>query len=398
MATSKIQRVFVESGIWKEVKDGDIRYFVKVFGWTPGKTTKKPSKSGYAPNLVQARILKKKLIVELDAKITAKPRPRLKEFFELTFRSEVEASYSLNGAHNIITAFTGKILPALGELYFDQLNANHISHFLNGRSKEVLRATLSNYRKWIAAFLKSARQHGLMTLDVMTDVKAVKGADSPEKRFLPPTKLPGFLRWVIENEHPWRYHYALAFLTGIRVNEQAGLLYKDIIWDRDLIYICRVFNRNEGFKDHTKNFEKRYVPLNPTLKKLLMERKVREDLSDEDFVLPQFRKWITGEHTDTFHTVLYLRGLPKMRYYDARATFTTALADNHVPINRVSEILGHSSIEETATYMRKLGIGLTGTADCIDVFGDLAEKAKNNDDNVAVPAEILEKLKKESLE
>lgn len=374
-----------EPGIWEAVseKNGKVqrRFLVKVYRWTPDADVKKPGLKRYAKNIEQARIVKRQLDAELDKRIANRSRHTFASFYETIHKAEIASTHSINSAYNLGTAYDGKLLPAFGSKFLDEITVADINDFLHISLKELSAETRKNYRKWLRALFTSALSRQLIKVNPVEQSKGIKEGKQRQETFLSPEQLKVLLDFVIHNKHEWRYHFYLSALTGLRVNEAAALTYADIKWDLELISVHRTFDRRTGFKPYTKTFDQRVVPLNPILKALLLDRKEREGLTDADFVVPQLRKWVTGEQGKVLHDLLALLNLPRMRYYDFRASFAVAMVLNGTDILRVSEILGHQSVEMTSRYLRKLGVGLKGAADCLNNLFDSKTIAEIKNDS-----------------
>lgn len=389
-----LSEIHKDQWIWEqqiEVTDSkgkthtESRYAVKVSRNTPLAKVKRPKLCGFAPNITQARILREKLSQQLNQRIVNQGRYTFSSFYEAIHKAEIESTHSINSAYNLGTAYVGKLLPAFGSKYLDEITVADINDFLHISLKELSAETRKNYRKWLRALFNSALSRQLIKVNPVEQSKGIKEGKQRQETFLSPEQLKVLLDFVIHNKHEWRYHFYLSALTGLRVNEAAALTYADIKWDLEIISVHRTFDRRTGFKPYTKTFDQRVVPLNPVLKALLLERKEREGLTDADFVVPQLRKWVTGEQGKVLHDLLALLNLPRMRYYDFRASFAVAMVLNGTDILRVSEILGHQSVEMTSRYLRKLGVGLKGAADCLNNLFDsrtIAEIKKNPTEEV----------------
>lgn len=366
---SKEKLTFKEPGIWEAIseKNGKVqkRYLVKVYRWTPDADVKKPGLKRWARNPEQARQIKKLLEAELDRKIANRSRHTFASFYETIHKAEIASTHAVISSYNISTAFDGKLLPFLGSKFLDEITTADINDFLHINLKELSVSTRKNYRKFLNSLFKSAISRRLITMNPVDQAKGIKGGGTRQETYLTPNQLTLLLDFVFKNKHEWRYHFALSALTGMRVNECRALRYCDINFETDLIHVRNTLDRRSGFKPYTKNFSQRTVPLTPDLREVLLERKRQEGLTDADFVVPQLRLWLSGEQGKVLHDLLVLLGLPKMRYYDFRATYAVAMALQGTPILKIAEILGHASIEMTSRYLRHLGVLLKGSADCL---------------------------------
>lgn len=363
----------VEDCIFKVKKGGRVQFQVKVsIRNLEGKKPIRPTQKGYAPTLVAARTLRTQLKEQLVAQYLSNEMT-LNEFYSQTFEQELETR-SKRTAYNMSTIFKGKILPKFGHYRFSEILSTQLTEYVHNENAHLSPSTRDNYRKFLKAIFDSAIEHNIIISNPIDKVKRPKDADKPQKplKYLTPTQLEEFYKFVFSNKHEFRYHFAIAGMTGLRVNEQRGLKWQDIQWDRNVIYVQRTFHRKEGFKSYTKNKEHRYVPISPQLLRVLQELKKETNPSEDDLVLPSLRRWETDEQGKVLHDILAILGLPLIRYYDLRSSFTMAVAEARVPVHKISEILGHKNLEMTTRYLRKLGCNLKGSLDEVD-FGYRSE-------------------------
>ena len=364
----------VEDSIWKEVvKDlansrrkpfPRFKVYIQMYN-VPGKKPIRPSKTDYAPNITEARHLREQLKGLLRSQIQGPSRLKVRDDFEETYYLEVEQQRGrAQTAYNELCNLKGAIVQQLGALHVDEITADVINNFLKGLPCKD--PTKRNYKKHIANYLKSARRRGLINHDPMPDVDGFsKGKKGGKKNFLMPKMLAALIAYAIEIDHPWKIHWLISAYCGIRPGELRGLLVRDILWDAGLIYVVRVFTRKEGFVPHTKNYDIRHVPLPEDLRDLLRAHVEENNLGPDDLIVPQLRKWKSEEQCEPLRDMLALMGLPKITYYELRHSFAVAHLEAGTPINRLSEILGHSSVEYTAYYVGRLGTYLRGSSDCL---------------------------------
>jgi|GEM_PF-4224140 len=371
----------VDDCIVKVKRNGRVEFYVEVsIRNLPGNKPVRPTDSGYAPTLVSARTLRSRLREDLIGKYLS-PQVTLGSFFNETFEAELNATRSKRTAYNMITVFKGKILPKFGECVFSEITPGQLSEYIHIEHKELSPSTRDNYRKFLKAIFDSAIKNNIIVKNPIDDVKRPTDADKPQKAlsYLTPKQLKLFYQFVFKNKHEFRFHFAVAGMTGVRVNEQRGLQWKDIQWDRNVIYVQRTYHRKEGIKTYTKNHDHRHVPLSPSLRPILLELKAQTNQTVDDFILPARRRWETDEQGKVLHDILAVLGLPRMRYYDFRSTFTMAVAEAKIAAHKIQEMLGHSTLEMTTRYLRKLGCNLEGALDEVDfASGLLADEGEDD--------------------
>lgn len=148
-------------------------------------------------------------------------------------------------------------------------------------------------------------------------------------------------------------------ISTIEVNENAGL---QLTKDRFLfscytaICHCDINLLKKGDIDLKKNFivtkrkkngNKVTVPLNKTIKKLILKYFVDKD--DEDLLFPSVTNQNDNRRLKIFGSSLGLNF--DLCFHDGRHTFGTIMVNYHnVPLPQVKELMGHSSIMTTAGY------------------------------------------------
>ena len=123
--------------------------------------------------------------------------------------------------------------------------------------------------------------------------------------------------------------------TGMRKGEIQRLRWSEI-------------NFNQGYLTaiETKNGETRYVPINDTVKEVLLSIRKNPDspyvFCAKDGESYDFRK--------SFETALGKSGIIDFRFHDLRHTFASHLAMKGVDLNTIRELLGHKSLDMTLRY------------------------------------------------
>ena len=133
----------------------------------------------------------------------------------------------------------------------------------------------------------------------------------------------------------------LALNTGMRRGEILGLKWEWIDLKESYINLPST---------HSKSKKSRRIPINPIVKKILIELKLKSGDRDLVFqVSPTVhgaRTWLQRE----FKVACKKAGIEGIRFHDLRHTAATRLVESGIPLHAVSELLGHSSIRMTERY------------------------------------------------
>lgn len=136
----------------------------------------------------------------------------------------------------------------------------------------------------------------------------------------------GYLKDIVE----------FAINTGMRRGEIFGLKWRDIDWKNGIIYLLR-----------TKNGEKREVPVNGTVRNILIRVKRNPDSA---YIFTSFDGKPFVDIKKSFHTALLRANIQDFRFHDLRHTFASQLAMGGVDLLTIKELLGHKNIEMTLRY------------------------------------------------
>ena len=159
-------------------------------------------------------------------------------------------------------------------------------------------------------------------------------------------KIPLFLSQkeidnLIRNVRKERHKLGLYLMShgGLRVSEMCNLKVQDIHLQRNFMVITGKGNKQ------------RIVPINATLQKMIESYlgKYSYKLKPESFLLG-------GDRTSWHYVVKKYSeqnlGRRDVHCHTLRHSFATGLYEKEVPIERISQILGHSSVDTTLIYSR----------------------------------------------
>ena len=159
-------------------------------------------------------------------------------------------------------------------------------------------------------------------------------------------KIPLFLSQkeidnLIRNVRKERHKLGLYLMShgGLRVSEMCNLKVSDIHLQRNFMVITGKGNKQ------------RIVPINATLQKMIESYlgKYSYKLKPESFLLG-------GDRTSWHYVVKKYSeqnlGRRDVHCHTLRHSFATGLYEKEVPIERISQILGHSSVDTTLIYSR----------------------------------------------
>jgi integrase len=178
----------------------------------------------------------------------------------------------------------------------------------------------------LRAALKTARRDGLMTVDPMADLQTPSGAREKEPAHVNSADLEKLLSSAPE---PWRTLFLTIAYTGLRRGEALALRWQDIDVERGQLAVV-----------HGKTPRaRRTVPLVPPVVQALRGLPRR----DQERVFPY-----GGRHA--LKQFKRYSPRPELNIHSLRHGFCTRLMQEHVPVQVVSSLAGHSSPSVTLFF------------------------------------------------
>jgi integrase len=156
-------------------------------------------------------------------------------------------------------------------------------------------------------------------------------------------------------------YYAFPFLAGTRPSEQLGLLWDEVDFERGVVRICRIQERDGSLTEMTKTEAgTREIPMGATLRALLLDWRVRcpRRRGELHRVFPgpgRLQPWpkprLGGGGPLLYHNfrcryfapVFARLGLPYVTPHSARHSFISTLQAQGVEVGLVAKLAGHAS-------------------------------------------------------
>lgn len=148
--------------------------------------------------------------------------------------------------------------------------------------------------------------------------------------------------------------YNLAYMTGLRVSEVAGLRWSNIDFKAHTLSVKKQLDKDGELVLPKTDNSIRTIDISPELIEILSELKGQYDAQgyDSEFLFPRSAsksKPILAQYIgSTFkRVVMKLKCNKHLTFHSIRHTHATELIENKIPITVVSERLGHSNISIT---------------------------------------------------
>ncbi len=264
----------------------------------------------------------------LDVKKEPKPikfHEFAKEFLEWAKVNHKSSSRSreLSNMRNLETAFKNKNI--------HEITTWDIERWKVKRKGEVKPATVNRELATLKSMLSKAVEWGRLKESPTRKIKLLKGI-TKRLRYLMPDEVQRLLSNCSDHLKPI---VTVAVHTGMRKGETLSLRWDQIDFEKGIITLV-----------DTKNDQRRYVPMDETVKSTLrgLERK-------GDYVFCGLKPgrplvWIEL----SFHNALEKSGIDDFRIHDLRHTFASNLIMAGIDLMTVKELLGHKTIEMTLRY------------------------------------------------
>ena len=165
--------------------------------------------------------------------------------------------------------------------------------------------------------------------------------------------------------HKWYPVWSFAILTGMRSGELHALTWNQIDLEKNLILVDRAYDSNSKSVGSTKGRYWRTIPINDSLKKLILDLKSQSSVDGSDHVLPRFKSWDGGDQVVPLKNFLHSIGLKRIKFHALRACFATQMLANGVPAPIVMKIGGWKKSATMDIYLRLAGVDTKGATDCL---------------------------------
>jgi integrase len=188
---------------------------------------------------------------------------------------------------------------------------------------------------------------------------------------------------AISKGHYFNSLFIIALNTGMRRGEIAGLCWDRVNFDRNMIEISRMRDR-DGLSDRTKtNGSRRFIPMNAVVRNHLLE--LKQTSKHKLVVVDEHNSPFDTDHLSReFHRFLKIAEIEaRYRFHDLRHTFASHFMMNGGNIYDLQKILGHSSLEMTQRYAHLAPEHLASAANVVSFGAKMV--AKNLSLKVAAP-------------
>lgn len=252
-----------------------------------------------------------------------------------------------------------KLLLMLGGYKVSELTTAQLRRWHSLIRLEVGAHTANRVMSMLKGILALAEEDfGVRVCSMPTNL--AKRKSKPKKDILTPEEVAELITFA-QTDKERGIFYAFPFLTGVRVSEQLGLLWKDIDLDRNIISICRVQERDGTSTETTKTEAgEREIPISSTLRTMLLEWRIRCPRLNGDLyrVFPGpgvQRQWplprIGGGGPVLYSNFLkrYWKpafkasGIRYVTHHSARHSFVSTLQAQGVEVGLVAKLAGHSN-------------------------------------------------------
>ncbi|MBD3675554.1 MAG: site-specific integrase [Planctomycetaceae bacterium] len=270
---------------------------------------------------------------------------------------------------NTMAGYTSKaetyVLPALGHLPVEKLNAEHVDTMLDEMLGKGLDAsTRKKALGVLSRSLKMAVKKRQLMYNVCDRVETPK-VKPKEKITLTAEQLQSYFK-ALAGERMSAYFILLA-QTGLRVSEALGLQWDCVNFETGEIIIRRALV-DAGSKYYLKEYGKtasssRKVKLTAIAEQELLEHRARMETEGN-----ASSKWVfcnaAGDHLKRravlqWHKrILKNAGLPVIPQKNLRHTVATILLGRKWPLKTVADLLGHSNIQTTANSYAQFTEGI----------------------------------------
>lgn len=286
-------------------------------------------------------------------------RIRLSDAIDLHTKKDISDRYVKH-----LIGFKSYILDIAGDVYVDSISTAKVFKWTG--NKEGKTATKKYFVSMLRAVIGTAHQHGYQT-PIGIDYPSFK-KEATRIRFLSIEEEDALLRELqpFSERHIYsqqlNYDFVIALLDlGCRFNEAAKLKWDDIDLNEGTIRLYRSKVRNEST-----------LVMTDRLCRVIERRSV--DQTSEYVFSNKNGSVKTSEGARGIRNAIKRAGLDDFTIHDLRHSYASRLVQAGLPLQQVSELLGHSDVRTTMIYA-SLAPG-QASQNAVDILNNLNRKPK----------------------
>jgi integrase len=289
----------------------------------------------------------------------------VKEYLDYWLEQVVKPSRRYNTFSQCERTARLHLKPGLGHLALNRLTVQSIQHFLNQKLAEGCGIpNLQVMKKVLSAALTNAMRDDLIVRNParLVTLPAYDGED-----YIPwtPAEAQAFL--YATQSHPFYPAFLVLIISGLRMGELLGLVWRDVDWTNQVLHIRRQLQRTEHglqlVELKTKASRCDTPLLEPVAEVLYAhrDRQLRSSLRDNQWVNSdaESRLVFPAEHGKplqhstlrrAFRRVCRENGIRVIRPHDARDGLATLLDDMDISAKQIQGIMRHSRVTTTLEH------------------------------------------------
>lgn len=256
-----------------------------------------------------------------------------------------------------------KLHNMLGKIKANDLSTGEIRTWFKFVADNVGQHTANKARLYLQTLLTQAAEDYNIRPPVLPK-RMGKGKAKEKKAILLPEQVRMLLE-MAQKDKDYGVYYAFPFLTGTRPSEQLGLLWEDVDFERKIITIRRMQERDGSITNITKTIAgKREIPMSGLLHTMLLDWRVRCPRKDGELhrvfpnlgylsQWPQPRKGggncllYSNFRTRVWNKALKKANLPYVTPHSARHCFISTLQAQGFEAPLVAKLAGHANANIT---------------------------------------------------
>ena len=251
--------------------------------------------------------------------------------------------------------FIAQLVEVFGNIQLRHLNTKLLEQFQTERTQKGNKpATVNRLIATIKHCIHKGYQWEMLSEETLKRVRQVKLLEENNRRlrFL---SQPECQNLISNCQGNTKAIVITALNTGCRKSEILNLQWDNVDLKHGFILLSQ---------DMTKNFERKEIPINKTLRETLEGITRRLDIPYVFYDSATCKPY--GDIKRSFNTALKRAGIRDFHFHDLRHTFASHLVMAGVDITTVSRLLGHKSLTMTLRYSHLAPEHMTKAVDILD--------------------------------